>query len=88
MLHVPPCGHGDAFAEVCQRRAHDRLVREPGEAHPFHVHVQTSKLERRDDVAAKTAGTAELAAQMPFNANKPSEYDPGAAMRRRSRATR
>ena len=30
----------------------------------------------RDDLAAKAAGTAELAAQMPFNAAKPSEYDP------------
>src|SRR6185503_987210 len=29
----------------------------------------------RDDLAAKAAGTAELAAQMPFNATKTSEYD-------------
>src|SRR5689334_22686543 len=33
-----------------------------------------------DDLAAKVTGTNELAAQMPFNANKPSEYDPTAAL--------
>ena len=33
-----------------------------------------------DDLAAKAAGTDELAAAMPFNRNKPLEYDPAAAV--------
>jgi catalase len=32
-----------------------------------------------DNLAAKVAGTQELAASMPFNAHKPAEYDPDAA---------
>ncbi len=34
----------------------------------------------RDDLTAKLAGTEALAAAMPFNANKPAEYDPEAAL--------
>ena len=34
----------------------------------------------RDDLAAKAAGTQQLAADFPFNANKPLEYDPRAAL--------
>ena len=34
-----------------------------------------------DDLAAKMAGTDELAARMPFNASTPLEYDPEAAVR-------
>jgi catalase len=33
-----------------------------------------------DDLAAKMAGTEELAASFPYNANKPLEYDPDAAL--------
>ncbi len=34
---------------------------------------------RSDDLAAKAAGTQELASSFPFNANKPLEYDPDAS---------
>jgi catalase len=34
-----------------------------------------------DDLTAKMAGTQELSAAQPFNANKPLEYDPEAAIR-------
>src|SRR5436190_17504001 len=34
-----------------------------------------------DDLAAKMAGTDELAAAFPYNANKQLEYDPAAALR-------
>ena len=36
--------------------------------------------ETTDDLAAKVAGTEELAAAFPYNANKPFEYDPDAAL--------
>ena len=34
-----------------------------------------------DDLTAKMAGTQQLSAAQPFNANKPLEYDPEAAIR-------
>src|SRR5688572_23088816 len=36
--------------------------------------------ESSDDLAAKAAGTQDLASKMPFNANKPREFDPDAAV--------
>jgi catalase len=36
--------------------------------------------DTRDDLAAKVAGTEALAAAFPYNANKPLEYDPDAAV--------
>ena len=36
--------------------------------------------ETADDLAAKMAGTDELSASFPYNANKPLEYDPDAAL--------
>jgi catalase len=38
-------------------------------------------VDSADDLAAKMAGTDELAAAFPYNANKPLEYDPAAALR-------
>ena len=40
----------------------------------------------QDDLAAKAAGTQELASAFPFNANKAAEYDPAAAMAPAGRA--
>ena len=45
-----------------------------GPANPDSATSSTS-----DDLAAKAAGTQELASSFPFNANKPLEYDPDAA---------
>src|SRR5687767_1750673 len=36
--------------------------------------------ESSDDLAAKAAGTQDLASKMPFNANKPREFDPESAV--------
>ena len=36
--------------------------------------------DSNDDLTAKMAGTQDLAATLPFNANKPLEYDPAAAV--------
>ena len=40
----------------------------------------TAPKDKSDDLAAKVAGTEELAAAFPYNANKPAEFDPDAAM--------
>jgi catalase len=40
----------------------------------------TDPADTSDDLAAKMAGTEELAAAFPYNANKPLEYDPDAAV--------
>jgi catalase len=40
----------------------------------------TKPADTTDDLAAKMAGTEELAAAFPYNANKPLEYDPDAAI--------
>jgi catalase len=44
-----------------------------GPAHP------STSISSADDLAAKAAGAQELAAKIPFNANKSAEYDPEAA---------
>src|SRR5436190_43288 len=36
--------------------------------------------DSHDDLTAKMAGTQDLSATLPFNANKPLEYDPRAAL--------
>src|SRR4030095_17012193 len=38
-------------------------------------------VDSSDDLTAKMAGTQQLSAAQPFNANKPLEYDPDAAVR-------
>jgi catalase len=42
--------------------------------------VSSITSDTSDDLAAKVAGSAELAAAFPFNTNKPLEYDPDAAL--------